>query len=478
MQVRRKLLLKSLKAIDLALLGVALVVAIILSYSSSGNISFSQFLAIRVKVENIIFVSGMAILWHAIFSFFQIYESRRLSTLKSECLDLFKAVTISTFVFVTGAVLFRVDIIEPWFVLTFWVLALCLVLGSRVCLRFILKQARLNGRNIRNILIVGTNPRAVQFARDIQAKPELGYHLVGFLDEPWEGTESFQLTGFSVVTDFENFRSFLRCFIIDEVMIALPIKSYYEQAAQVVGQCEEQGVLIRVLGNMFSPKLAHERIERFEKHSLLTLQPGALGDQAFVFKRIIDVLVSLPLLIFLLPFFAIIGASIKLWSRGPVFFVQERIGRNKRKFRLYKFRTMIPGAESMLDDLMHLNEVKGAAFKIEDDPRLTTLGRWLRKASIDELPQLWNVLKGDMSLVGPRPLPIRDFEEFKEDWHRRRFSVPPGLTCLWQVNGRSRLSFEKWMELDMQYIDQWTLWLDLKILIKTIPVVLRGTGAA
>ncbi|MCA9470416.1 MAG: sugar transferase [Nitrospirales bacterium] len=478
MQARRTLLIQSLKAIDLILLGIALAAAVAFSYSSSANISFSQFLSIRVKIENIIFVCGMAILWHGIFSFFQIYESRRLSTLKSECLDLLKAVTVSTFVFVTAAVLFRVDIIEPWFVLVLWGGGLSLVLGSRLCLRFILRQARLNGRNIRNILIVGTNPRAVQFALDIQAKPELGYHLVGFLDEPWDGINTFQRTGFSIVTDFENFQSFLRCFIIDEVMIALPIKSYYEQAAQIVAQCEEQGVLIRVLGNMFSPKFAHERVEHFEKHSLLTLQPGALGDHAFVFKRIIDILVSLPLLVFLLPFFAIIGSLIKLSSKGPALFVQERIGRNKRKFRLYKFRTMVPDAEKMLENLIHLNEVEGAAFKIEDDPRLTTLGRWLRKTSIDELPQLWNVLKGDMSLVGPRPLPVRDFEEFKEDWHRRRFSVPPGLTCLWQVNGRSRLSFEKWMELDMQYIDQWTLWLDLKILLKTIPVVLRGTGAA
>ena len=478
MHVRRRLLIESLKGVDLVMLGLAFALGIAFSYSPSANISFSEFLSIRVKVENIIFVIGLVVVWHGIFSFFQIYESRRLSTLQNEAVDLTKAMTLATLVFVTAAVLFRVDIITQLFVVIFWTTGLVLLLGCRLGLRFFLKQARLNGRNIRNILIVGTNPRAVQFAHDIQAKPELGYHLIGFLDEPWAGTEDFQQTGYSVVTDFENFPSFLRCFIIDEVMIALPIKSYYEQAAQIVAQCEEQGVLIRVLGNMFSPKLAHERVEHFEQHSLLTLQPGALGDQAFFFKRIIDILVSLPLLILVFPFMVVIGSLIKLSGKGPIFFAQERIGRNKRKFRLYKFRTMIPDAEHMIHDLAHLNEVEGAAFKIENDPRLTPLGRWLRKTSIDELPQLWNVLKGDMSLVGPRPLPVRDFEEFKEDWHRRRFSVPPGLTCLWQVNGRSRVSFDKWMELDMQYIDQWTLWLDLKILLKTIPVVLRGTGAA
>ncbi|GJL63871.1 MAG: UDP-phosphate galactose phosphotransferase [Nitrospirales bacterium] len=478
MQVRRKILIESLKGIDLILLILAFSLSVAIAYTPSGNISFSDFFAIRVKVENIIFVSAMVILWHSIFSFFQIYESRRLSTLKDECLDLLKSMSLATFVLVTAAVIFNVEIITQGFVLAFWSIGLILIVGSRLVLRFALKQARLNGRNIRNILIAGTNPRAIQFARDIQAKPELGYNLVGFLDEPWAGTDHFKQTGNTIVSDFKNFQSFLRCFVIDEVMIALPVKSYYAQAAQIVEQCEEQGVLIRVLGNMFSPKFAHERVEHFGTHSLLTLQPGALGDQAFFFKRIIDILVSLPILLMLLPFFVLIAIAIKISGKGPIFFAQNRIGRNKRQFRLFKFRTMVPGAEKMLKDIEHLNEVEGAAFKIEDDPRLTSIGRLLRKTSIDELPQLWNVLKGDMSLVGPRPLPIRDFQEFTEDWHRRRFSVPPGITCLWQVNGRSRLSFEKWMELDMQYIDQWTLWLDLKILLKTIPVVLRGTGAA
>lgn len=478
MQLRRKILLEGFKGVDLLLLGLAFAVSVILAYSPSGDISLSEFLAIRVKVENIMFVGIMGILGHLVFSFFQLYESRRLSTLYSESFDLLKATSLIVLFLATSAILFSVEIITPSFLLAFFSITFSLLMVSRIILRVTLKKVRKNGRNVRNILIVGTNARAVQFARDIQSKPELGYSLVGFLDESWPGLENFKLTGYSVVTDFMNFKSFLRCFIIDEVMIALPIKSYYGHAAQIIEQCEEQGVLIRMLGNMFSSKVAQERVEQFGGHSLLTLQPGALGDHAFLFKRIVDVLVSLPLFIILLPFLGFIACAIKLSGPGPVFFVQDRIGRNKRRFPLMKFRTMIPDAESKLSEIEHLNEVKGAAFKIEDDPRLTSIGKFLRKTSIDELPQLLNVLKGDMSLVGPRPLPIRDFEEFTEDWHRRRFSVPPGITCLWQVNGRSRLSFEKWMELDMEYIDQWTLWLDFKILLKTIPVVLRGTGAA
>jgi lipopolysaccharide/colanic/teichoic acid biosynthesis glycosyltransferase len=158
--------------------------------------------------------------------------------------------------------------------------------------------------------------------------------------------------------------------------------------------------------------------------------------------------------------------------------MQERVGLNKRRFRIYKFRTMVPNAEKLMAKLEDRNEVSGPVFKIKNDPRITPIGRVLRRTSIDELPQLFNVLKGDRSLVGPRPLPVRDYEGFNEDWQRRRFSVKPGITCLWQVSGRSGISFDQWMLLDMQYMDEWSLWLDFKILAKTVPAVLKGSGAA
>jgi lipopolysaccharide/colanic/teichoic acid biosynthesis glycosyltransferase len=189
-------------------------------------------------------------------------------------------------------------------------------------------------------------------------------------------------------------------------------------------------------------------------------------------------MVSLALLVLLAPLLLAVALLINLTSPGPIFFGQERVGLNKRRFKIYKFRTMIPNAERIQEELLHLNEMKGPAFKIKNDPRVTPIGRILRKTSIDELPQLFNVLKGDMSLVGPRAMSVRDYQLFNEDWQRRRFSVPPGITCLWQINGRNLIPFEQWMELDMQYIDKWSLWLDLKILARTIPAVLRGSGAA
>jgi exopolysaccharide biosynthesis polyprenyl glycosylphosphotransferase len=197
-----------------------------------------------------------------------------------------------------------------------------------------------------------------------------------------------------------------------------------------------------------------------------------------VAKRLLDIVVSLTSLIVFSPLFLMVALWIKVDSRGPALFAQERIGLNKRKFRIYKFRTMVTGAEKMQSSLEELNEVRGPVFKIKADPRITRVGKVLRRTSIDELPQLFNVLMGGMSLVGPRPLPVRDYQGLERNWHRRRFSVRPGITCLWQVNGRSSVHFEKWMELDMQYIDHWSLWLDLKILAKTMPAVLKGTGAA
>jgi lipopolysaccharide/colanic/teichoic acid biosynthesis glycosyltransferase len=181
--------------------------------------------------------------------------------------------------------------------------------------------------------------------------------------------------------------------------------------------------------------------------------------------------------VLLLPLFAVVAILIALESKGDVMFRQERIGLNKRRFLIYKFRTMVQDADKMMPELEMLNEVTGPVFKIKKDPRCTKVGAILRRTSIDELPQLFNVFKGDMSLVGPRPLPTRDFEGFNEDWQRRRFSIRPGITCLWQVNGRSSISFEKWMQLDLQYMDEWSLWLDVKILARTIPAVLKGSGA-
>jgi lipopolysaccharide/colanic/teichoic acid biosynthesis glycosyltransferase len=201
-------------------------------------------------------------------------------------------------------------------------------------------------------------------------------------------------------------------------------------------------------------------------------------DYRLIFKRCIDVTAALLGLVILAPFLLLISLLIATTSPGPVFFAQERYGLNRRRFKMYKFRTMVADAEQRQEALESLNEATGPVFKIRNDPRITTVGRVLRRTSMDELPQLVNVLKGEMSLVGPRPLPLRDVGRFTEAALMRRFSVPPGLTCLWQISGRSDVGFDDWIKLDLEYIDRWSLALDCRILILTLPAVVRGAGAS
>jgi exopolysaccharide biosynthesis polyprenyl glycosylphosphotransferase len=217
--------------------------------------------------------------------------------------------------------------------------------------------------------------------------------------------------------------------------------------------------------------------DNVEGHPVLTLRRGPASAWWGGLKRMLDFTFSLLALVGFLPILLATALAIRLDSPGPVLFSQERVGLNKRRFKLHKFRTMVPDAEQRIAELEKLNEQVGPVFKIRNDPRVTRVGKVLRKYSLDELPQFINVLTGEMSLVGPRPLPVRDYKGFSLDWHRRRFSVRPGITCLWQVSGRNNIPFSRWMELDLEYIDNWSLWLDLKILLLTIPAVIKGRGA-
>jgi exopolysaccharide biosynthesis polyprenyl glycosylphosphotransferase len=291
--------------------------------------------------------------------------------------------------------------------------------------------------------------------------------------------EKLNQEGYSISCNLAGLRKFMRSNVVDEVVVTLPMRSLHSYASEIAELCEEQGILLRVVSNIFDLKRARTKAEDFEGDSHITHRTGTVvAGWPAVIKWSVDFTVSLVLVVFFSPLFLLVAALIKLTSPGPVFFLQERLGLNKRRFKIYKFRTMTADAESRMKEIEHLNEVSGPVFKIKNDPRITAIGKFLRSTSIDELPQLFNVLKGDMSLVGPRPMAVRDYEGFNEDWQRRRFSVRPGITCLWQVLGRNSIPFEQWMELDLQYIDRWSLWLDFQILMKTIPAVLKGSGAS
>lgn len=437
----------------------------------------SDILSIQITLGNLVLFFSLLPVWHIIFNSFGLYRSMRFSATWVEIRNVVKATSLGTLLMIGGAFLLEVEIVTQTFVAVFWVLSTTGSLTGRLIMRYFLTQMRIHGRNLRLMLIVGTNKRALQFAQSIESRKELGYRIIGFMDDEWNGIEEVQKTGYTLVADFKEFPSFIRNHVVDEIVICLPMKSFYDRIASIIDLCEEQGITVRILTEMFNLRFAQWKTERLGKESLVLYGGHIEGAQVLV-KRALDIFVSTILLIVFSPLFLVIAILMKATSPGMILFIQERVGTNKRIFSLYKFRTMVPDAEEQMKEIEHLNEVDGPVFKIRDDPRITPIGNFLRKTSIDELPQLLNVLKGDMSLVGPRPLPVRDYSGFNKDWHRRRFSIRPGITCLWQVNGRSNISFEKWMELDMEYIDRWSLWLDIKILANTALAVLRMSGAS
>jgi len=478
MHPRRFILRSAAKTMDLCIMVVSFALAGVAVAFQSMEVQPSELLSVRLKLVNMVLFGGLLVGWHLIFSWSGLYGSRRLHSLHREILDVLKATSLGTIAILTAGFLFRVELITPIFVAVFWAASTLLTMLFRVLIFTLLRRVRRHGRNLRNVLIVGTNKRAVRFADNLRARPELGYKVIGFADDGWEGIMDFLRSGERLVADVQTLLPYLRENVVDEVVIALPASSTYALSASIIGECEKQGITVRFLTDLFNLRVARAKLELLEDEPVITLQTGAMEGVAVDFKRALDLVAALVLIIVQLPIFLLVAVLIKTTSRGPVFFAQERIGLGKRRFNLYKFRTMVENAEAKLAELEHLNEVSGPVFKITNDPRITPIGRFLRKTSLDEMPQLLNVLKGDMSLVGPRPLPIRDYKGFDKDWHRRRFSVRPGITCLWQVDGRSSIPFEKWMELDMKYIDEWSLWLDLKILVRTIPAVLKGAGAA
>lgn len=419
------------------------------------------------------------ICWYITLHLSGMYKTYHFSSMLKRIEPVFKAVIICTIILcVAYQFNFFSNASNKLFII-FSLTNLIILSSFRFVVYSTQKFLRHRGRNLRFALIAGTGKRALNYARYFETSYHLGYSVKGFIDNSWHGENVDESRYPKIVCDFDNFSDYLRENIIDEIIICLPIKTCYKYISDIVTSAEEQGVMVRLSTDLFNLKLAHVKIENIDKNPLITLITGGMYKKRLLVKYVFDFVASLIIILLTSPIMLLAALSIKLTSKGPVFFLQPRIGVNKRIFQVIKFRTMAIDAEKRLVELSHLNERKdGAAFKIKDDPRVTPVGKFLRKYSIDELPQLINVLKGDMSIVGPRPLPLRDFKGFDKDWHRRRFSVKPGITCIWQVSGRDNIPFDKWMEMDMEYIDNWSLLLDLKILFKTIPVSLSGAGAS
>jgi exopolysaccharide biosynthesis polyprenyl glycosylphosphotransferase len=471
---RRTVLFALYKFSDILILFCSLAVAIVISGYEGMPSTLNELLSAQITIQNFIVIIIAISTWHVIFQLFGLYETKRMGSRVQECIDIIKATSLGTFFITSFISIFYAQVFNGVFVFLLWVLSSLSTITARMTMRLLLIMIRNRGRNLRHMILIGSNQRVQRFAQKIRKRKDLGYNLIGFVDdESFDNSKNTEL-----LSDLQHFSDVLKRHVVDEVVIGLPIKTFYKEINRVLRICEEQGIIVRFLTDLFFDlRLAKSRVDDFEGSSLLTLYTAPLDGWFFEFKRLFDIVFSFFTLILLLPLFIVVGILIRLDSAGSVFFLQERVGYNKRRFNVYKFRTMIKDAEKKQSELEHLNEMSGPVFKIKDDPRVTRVGRFLRKTSIDELPQLLNVLKGDMSLVGPRPLPVRDFECFEKDWQKRRFSIRPGLTCLWQINGRNEVPFEKWIELDMEYIDNFSFMLDLKILFKTIPAVFRGMGA-
>ncbi|MFH1422890.1 MAG: sugar transferase [Planctomycetota bacterium] len=335
------------------------------------------------------------------------------------------------------------------------------------------RKNKIIGFAARNILVVGTDKSARKFMRLIETHRNWGLNLVGYLNGFCK--EDMTSEDVKLLGDVEEIEKVLEENVIDEVLFAVPPK-LLPDVREAIEKCEEIGVNVHIAAQFFSDLASKTELNDFAGIPVLTLSRVPRHTVQLFVKRSVDIIVSLIAIFFSIPILVVSTVLIRLDSKGSVVFKQIRCGKNGRKFGVYKLRTMYIDAEKRLAEVAHLNLMSGPVFKAENDPRITKTGRIMRKLSVDELPQLWNVLKGDMSLVGPRPPLPKEVEKY-ERWQRRRLSMRPGITCLWQVGGRNDIDFEDWMRLDLKYIDSWSLWLDLKIILKTVPAVLFTKGA-
>ena len=409
--------------------------------------------------------------WVTILWYLGLYRLRVRWSRASEIGDL--AVAAFGLALATMAFLYLVKLqdVSRLFLLSLFLVQPFLTFAERVVLRSVFGRLRVRGYNRRYMIVVGVGDFAQGFADRVEENRQLGLEVIGHLRAPGEATIA---TGRPVLGTTEELGRIFHERVVDEVAVCLPLSSE-ALADQIVRIATDQGKIARVPYQPAIVPLPDARTEAFED---LLVRSYVNGPQRFVglaVKRLMDIAGAAIGLVFLSPILVVVAAAILVRDGRPILFSQTRVGLHGRRFTIYKFRTMVPDAEARYSEVAELSDTKGPAFKMHDDPRVTILGAALRKTSLDELPQLWNVLRGEMSLVGPRPAPPREVEGY-DMWHRRRLSVAPGITGLWQVEARFDDQFDDRAELDMRYIDRWTLWLDVKILLQTIPAVFVRTG--
>jgi exopolysaccharide biosynthesis polyprenyl glycosylphosphotransferase len=411
-------------------------------------------------------------MWIAVLWMHGMYRSRARWTRRGDIVAILRATLVQlAFTLSLLFVLKLPDVSRLLLIVVFPSLA-AVAIGTRIAIRQFLILARDHGRNVRYLLVVGANARAKAFADLIEGHAELGLVVIGHLKaDRSDGGVRLDRPLLGMLSDLEQV---LHSQIVDEVAICLPF-SDEELIEQAVYVCEQEGKVIRIPVAPIERVLTAARLESIDGIGVYSLANGPDKVVSLALKRLVDVVGASVLLVVFSPLALLIALAIRIDSGGPVFFRQERVGLHGRPFFVVKFRSMCMDAEDQLKDLLPENEIRGHAFKLAKDPRITRVGRVLRRTSLDELPQLLNVLRGPMSLVGPRPPLPAEVAQY-DVWHRRRLSMKPGITGLWQVGARRDPEFDRWVEQDLEYIDTWSLWLDFKIIARTVPAVLGGTG--
>jgi exopolysaccharide biosynthesis polyprenyl glycosylphosphotransferase len=428
-----------------------------------------------LATAHLVIIGLVVVVWLVAFKAQNAYSYQRFTSFATEVKIVLKTVLIGVLVLLGVMFLFRVYYVPRTLVFLFAALNLAFLILEKLLLFHAVKIVRQRGRNRKTVLVVGTGARTKRFVETIANNFSWGLDVIGFLDADDENVGK-KIFGKQILGTFKDIESLLHSRSVGEVIITVETKRF-DQIEDVLKVCEREGVQVRIISDFLGGIARHFRADVVYGLPVISIVPGPENEEELLAKRFLDIIVASIGLILAAPLFLIVPVAVKFSSPGPVLYKTKWIGKDRKSITGYKFRTMVNNAEALKRGLLEKNEMNGPAFKMTCDPRITPLGRILRKFSLDELPQLWCVLKGDLSLVGPRP-PLSTEVEKYESWHRRRLSIKPGLTCLWQISGRSSIKdFDEWARLDLEYIDNWSLWLDLKILLRTIPVVLLGKNA-
>lgn len=424
--------------------------------------------------DHLVFLFFISPFWCLMLYLNGMYEPLRTRAFWKTLWIIIKSAFFTYLAFAMFVFLFKLGFMSRLFFVFFAMLSFAFILAEKTMIYFIMHSVRRRGRNQRRLLIVGTGRRAANFIHKIRAHPEWGLDILGAIDdEPGRSVES--VDGVKIIGNLKDIPEIFHNNAIDEVIFVVPrLRLHYIENS--IYDCEIEGVKVTIAVDLFDLKLAKAYQTELDGMPLLTFKTTIPSEWQLFMKRVIDIVISGICIFIFSPFLLIISILIKLTSRGPVLYKQERIGLSGRRFIMHKFRTMYVRAQAKLSQVDIYKEIYEPRWKKTKLQYVTPIGRILRKFSLDEFPQLFNVFCGHMSLVGPRPTLPREVKQY-EAWHRRRFSMRPGLTCLWQVNGRREIKFNEWMQMDLEYLDNWSLWLDFKILVKTIPAILFGSGA-